>query len=64
MSDSDRIEQTAALKLIERKEILEAKLNTQYAILEANGATMNTPLVDADGFPRAGKSGSGQSCKV
>lgn len=45
---------TAAMQLMERREILQAQLNTQYAILDANNATMNTPLVDPDGFPRAG----------
>jgi 26S proteasome non-ATPase regulatory subunit 9 len=36
-----------------RKETLETELNAQFAILSANQSTMNTPLVDPDGFPRA-----------
>ena len=44
-----------ALKLMETKELIEAELNTQFAILTGNGATMTTALVDEEGFPRAGK---------
>ena len=55
---------TVALELMERREIIQAKLNTQYAILEANNATMSTPLVDADGFPRAGNRNQPPNLKV
>jgi len=36
-----------------RKETLETELNAQFSILSANQSTMNTPLVDPEGFPRA-----------
>jgi len=42
-----------ALALMSRKEELEAALNAQFSILSANQSTMNTPLVDPEGFPRA-----------
>ncbi|KZT37631.1 hypothetical protein SISSUDRAFT_987462 [Sistotremastrum suecicum HHB10207 ss-3] len=42
-----------ALKLMERKDLLQAELDTQMAILAANGANMNTALVDGQGFPVA-----------
>jgi 26S proteasome regulatory subunit N4 len=42
-----------ALTLMSRKETLETELNAQFSILSANQSTMNTPLVDPEGFPRA-----------
>jgi len=42
-----------ALSLISQKEGLEAELQTQYDILKSHNSTMSTPLVDAEGFPRA-----------
>jgi 26S proteasome regulatory subunit N4 len=42
-----------ALTLMSRKEALETELNAQFSILSANQSTMNTPLVDPEGFPRA-----------
>ena len=39
--------------LTERKDNIQLELDTQFAILKANSCTMNTPLVDRDGFPRA-----------
>ncbi|KAF8645259.1 hypothetical protein AX16_008084 [Volvariella volvacea WC 439] len=39
--------------LMAQRDIIEAELNTQFAILTANSADMQTPLVDAEGFPRA-----------
>jgi 26S proteasome non-ATPase regulatory subunit 9 len=42
-----------ALSLISQKEGLEAELQTQYDILKSHSATMSTPLVDTEGFPRA-----------
>ncbi|KAJ7175884.1 hypothetical protein C8R46DRAFT_1079909 [Mycena filopes] len=41
---------TRALML--EKENIEAQLQLQGAILASNGATLDSPLVDADGFPR------------
>jgi len=38
--------------LMARKDALESQLETQSSILRGNSCTMNTPLVDADGFPR------------
>jgi 26S proteasome regulatory subunit N4 len=43
-----------AFDLMEKKKTIQAALDAQFAILTANNATMNTPLVDAQGFPRAG----------
>ena len=42
-----------ALSLISQKEGLEAELQSQYDILKSHDSTMSTPLVDAEGFPRA-----------
>ncbi|OCH91211.1 hypothetical protein OBBRIDRAFT_792490 [Obba rivulosa] len=39
--------------LMARKEAIEAELDAQSSILEANDSTMETPLLDADGFPRS-----------
>lgn len=36
-----------------RKDALEAELQAQYSILSSNNSTMNTPLVDPEGFPRS-----------
>jgi 26S proteasome regulatory subunit N4 len=41
-----------ARQLIQRKQALEAELDAQTSILRANKVTMQTPLVDAQGFPR------------
>jgi 26S proteasome non-ATPase regulatory subunit 9 len=41
------------LDLMERKDALETELSAQFSILSANQSTMNTPLVDPEGFPRA-----------
>ncbi|EIN12741.1 hypothetical protein PUNSTDRAFT_97583 [Punctularia strigosozonata HHB-11173 SS5] len=44
----------AARALMARKDGIEAEIEAQLSILAANGnATMNTPLVDREGFPRA-----------
>lgn len=42
-----------ALSLISQKEGLQAELQSQYDILKSHDSTMSTPLVDAEGFPRA-----------
>ncbi|KZT73711.1 hypothetical protein DAEQUDRAFT_661548 [Daedalea quercina L-15889] len=39
--------------LMSQKENIEAELDAQASILKANSSTLNTPLVDVDGFPRA-----------
>ena len=39
--------------LMARKDTIEAEIDVQRSILTANGSTLSTPLVDADGFPRA-----------
>ncbi|KAJ7600657.1 hypothetical protein C8J56DRAFT_910923 [Mycena floridula] len=41
-----------AESLIKKKEAIEAQLQSQLAILEAHSCTMDTPLVDSEGFPR------------
>jgi 26S proteasome non-ATPase regulatory subunit 9 len=38
---------------MQRKETLETVLQAQYSILSSNQSTMNTPLVDPEGFPRS-----------
>ncbi|KAJ8503331.1 hypothetical protein ONZ45_g10963 [Pleurotus djamor] len=43
----------AAQALMQRKDRIEAEIKSQHAILQANGVTLQSPLVDADGFPRA-----------
>ncbi|KAH7885223.1 hypothetical protein F5I97DRAFT_1937479 [Phlebopus sp. FC_14] len=42
-----------ARALMARKDAIEAELSAQISILKANSCDMTTPLVDADGFPRA-----------
>ncbi|KAI0320519.1 hypothetical protein OF83DRAFT_1104314 [Amylostereum chailletii] len=42
-----------ARALMARKDAVEAEIDAQASILKANGATMQTQLVDAQGFPRA-----------
>ena len=42
-----------ARTLMARKDAIELELETQLSILKANNVTMQTPLVDHDGFPRA-----------
>lgn len=39
--------------LIERKDAIEAEIKDRFEILKANNCTMQTPLVDSEGFPRA-----------
>ncbi|KZT23443.1 hypothetical protein NEOLEDRAFT_1136496 [Neolentinus lepideus HHB14362 ss-1] len=39
--------------LMGQKENLEAELDAQFSILSANQSTMNSPLLDPEGFPRA-----------
>ncbi len=48
--DSPR-EQLRALTA--EKESIEAQLEAQISVLKANNSTMQSPLVDPDGFPRA-----------
>lgn len=36
-----------------QKAAIEQQLSSQFSILEANQSTMNTPLVDPEGFPRS-----------
>ena len=49
-SQSDR---TRAVKeLMSQKEATETLIEEQASILKSNNATMRSPLVDADGFPR------------
>ncbi|TFK40799.1 hypothetical protein BDQ12DRAFT_733992 [Crucibulum laeve] len=42
-----------ARALIARKEAIEAEIDAKASILKANDCNMQTPLVDAEGFPRA-----------
>ncbi|KAJ9116464.1 hypothetical protein QFC22_004906 [Naganishia vaughanmartiniae] len=42
-----------ALDLQGRKEDLEAEMEAYYSQIQANNATMTSPLVDPEGFPRA-----------
>lgn len=39
--------------LIARKENIEAEIEAQISVLKANSSTLQSPLVDQDGFPRA-----------
>ena len=39
--------------LIAHKDALETELSSQFSILSTNASTMNSPLVDSDGFPRS-----------
>ncbi|KPI42572.1 26S proteasome non-ATPase regulatory subunit 9 [Cyphellophora attinorum] len=40
-------------QLITRKDNLEAELKALGSVLDSHGVNMQTPLIDADGFPRA-----------
>ncbi|KAK7048381.1 hypothetical protein R3P38DRAFT_2868986 [Favolaschia claudopus] len=42
-----------ARALILQKEDIESQLQVQAGILSNNGSTMDSPLIDAEGFPRA-----------
>jgi 26S proteasome non-ATPase regulatory subunit 9 len=42
-----------ARALITRKEDIEAEIEAQISILKTNSSTLQSPLVDEDGFPRA-----------
>ncbi|KAF6757332.1 hypothetical protein DFP72DRAFT_890887 [Ephemerocybe angulata] len=42
-----------ARKLMDQKSNIEAELEAHFTILKANNVTMDTPLVDREGFPRA-----------
>jgi 26S proteasome regulatory subunit N4 len=42
-----------ARALIARRTVLEAELDEQLSVLRSNGVDSRSPLVDADGFPRA-----------
>ncbi|OBZ71324.1 putative 26S proteasome non-ATPase regulatory subunit 9 [Grifola frondosa] len=39
--------------LMTRKDAIEAEMDAQLSILTANSSTMDTPLLDPEGFPRA-----------
>lgn len=39
--------------LMQRKDTIEAEIEEQIIILKANNCDMRSPLVDAEGFPRA-----------
>lgn len=41
-----------ARTLMARKDAIELEIETQFSILKAQNVTMETPLVDRDGFPR------------
>lgn len=45
--------QEKARVLITQKESIEAEIETHLSILRANNSTLRSPLIDADGFPRA-----------
>ena len=42
-----------ALQLMNQKELIEAQLDHQYSLLRMNESTMTSPILDAEGFPRA-----------
>ncbi|TDL23314.1 hypothetical protein BD410DRAFT_814636 [Rickenella mellea] len=42
-----------AKALVARRDVMQTELDAQFSILRANESTMNTPLLDPDGFPRA-----------
>jgi 26S proteasome non-ATPase regulatory subunit 9 len=42
-----------AQTLIQRKDNIEAEIETHISILKANDSTLQSPLVDVEGFPRA-----------
>jgi hypothetical protein len=50
-SSTGPMEQARAL--ITRKENIEAEIEAQISVLKANTSTLQSPLVDQDGFPRA-----------
>lgn len=42
-----------ARALMQRKDNIEAEIETHISILKANDSTLQSPLVDIEGFPRA-----------
>jgi 26S proteasome non-ATPase regulatory subunit 9 len=52
LPSKDSLAEQARL-LIDRRSVIETELGEQLAILKANGVDGRSPLVDAEGFPRA-----------
>ncbi|GHJ90308.1 hypothetical protein NliqN6_6710 [Naganishia liquefaciens] len=52
-SQSEAAARARALQLQTRKEDLEAEMDAYQSQIVANNSTMNSPLVDPEGFPRA-----------
>lgn len=46
-------QRAATLQLMNEKDRIEAQIDHQLSILRMNDSTMQTPLVDSEGFPRA-----------
>lgn len=45
--------QEHARRLMDQKSAIETELEAHFSVLKANNVTMDTPLVDREGFPRA-----------
>lgn len=46
-------ERQRTLVLMSRKDAIEAQINHQLSLIRLNDSTMNSPLLDPQGFPRA-----------
>ncbi|KAF8305206.1 hypothetical protein DL93DRAFT_2089706 [Clavulina sp. PMI_390] len=47
------MQKSAAFRLMNEKDRIEAQIDHQLSVLRMNDSTMQSPLLDADGFPRA-----------
>ena len=52
-SSTDDLSKERTLALMTRKDSIEAQIEHHISILRANNSTMQSPLVDAEGFPRS-----------
>jgi hypothetical protein len=46
-------QRAATLRLMDEKDRIEAQIEHQLSVLRMNDSTMQSPLVDSEGFPRA-----------
>lgn len=53
VQDPAQQERSVALRLMDQKELIEAQIEHQQSILRLNDSTMQSPLLDPEGFPRA-----------
>lgn len=53
VQDPAQQQRSVALRLMDQKDLIEAQIEHQQSILKLNDSTMQSPLLDPEGFPRA-----------